>query len=101
MTNARAWIQGPGVERVAVGETPVTIGYTADCTIVLPSSGRAGEGRVRVWLRDGRYMLHNLSPRVGSVSVAGRSATWVVLDDGDEISVGGAQLVFRSENGSS
>ena len=101
MTDARAWIQGPGDTRVAVGETPVTIGYTADCTLVLPAGGGASEGRVRVWLRDGRYMLHNLSPRAGSVSVAGRSATWVVLDDGDEISIGGAHLVFHFDNASS
>ena len=99
MTDARAWLQGPGEARVAVGETPVTIGYTADCTLVLTNGTGAGQGRVRVWLRDGRYMLHNLTPRRGSVSVAGRPATWVVLDDGDEISVGGAQLIFRSGNG--
>ncbi len=101
MTGARAWIQGPGDARVAVSETPVTIGYTADCTIVLPGGGGESQGRVRVWLRDGNYMLHNLSPRLGSVSVAGRPVTWVVLDDGDEISVGGVQLVFHSGNGSS
>ena len=101
MAAARAWIQGPGDARVAVGETPVTIGYTADCTIVLPPGSSEGQGRVRVWLRDGSYMLHNLSPRVGSVSVAGRSATWVVLDDGDEISIGGAHLVFHFDNASS
>lgn len=99
MTDARAWLQGPGDMRVSVGEAPVTIGFTADCTIVLPNSSGASEGRVRVWLRDGSYMLHNLSPRIGSVSVAGRPATWVVLDDGDEISVGGAQLVFHRGNG--
>ena len=100
-TGARAWIQGPGDERVAVGETPVTIGYTADCTMVLSKGSGESQGRVRVWLRDGSYMLHNLSPRLGSVSVAGRPATWVVLDDGDEISVGEAHLVFHSDNGSS
>jgi len=99
-TYARAWLQGPGDARVSVGEAPVTIGFTADCTIVLPNGSDARQGRVRVWLREGRYMLHNLSPRLGSVSVAGRPATWVVLDDGDEISVGGAQLIFRSGNGS-
>ena len=98
-TDARAWIEGPGDDRVSVGETPVTIGYTADCTLVLPNSGGAREGRVRVWLRDGSYMLHNLTPRRGSVSVAGRPATWVVLDEGDEISVGGTKLVFHCGNG--
>jgi len=100
ITDARAWLQGPGDARVAVGQTPVTIGYTAECTMVLSNGSGARQGRARVWLRDGRYMLHNLSPQLGSVSVAGRTATWVVLDDGDEISVGGAQLIFRSGNGS-
>lgn len=100
-TGARAWIEGPDDARVSVGETPVTIGYTADCTIVLPGGSGTREGRVRVWLRDGSYMLHNLSPRRESVSVAGRPATWVVLDDGDEISVGGTKLVFHCGNGAS
>ncbi len=99
-TESEAWLQGPDDERVAVGDTPVTIGYTADCTIVLPTGGAARGGRVRVWLRDGSYMLHNLSPRLGSVSVGGRPVTWVVLDDGDEISIGASRLIFRCGNGS-
>ena len=94
-TESEAWLQGPDDARVAVGETPVTIGYTTDCSIVLPSSGGAREGRVRVWLRDGSYMLHNLSPRLGSVSVGGRPVTWVVLDDGDDFITTGALSDFR------
>lgn len=95
-TDAQAWLQDPGGARVSIGQAPVTVGHTPDCTLVL--SNGAGQERVRIWLRDGRYMLHNLS-RLGSVSVAGRPATWVVLEDGDEIAIGDAQLVFRCGNG--
>ena len=50
---------------------------------------------MRIWLRDGSYMLHNLS-RTGAVTIAGRSVTWAVLEDGDEIRIGGQTLVFRA-----
>jgi predicted component of type VI protein secretion system len=51
--------------------------------------------RVRIWLRDGSYMLHNLS-RTGSVTIAGQAVTWAVLEDGDEIRIGVQTLVFRA-----
>ena len=39
-------------------------------------------------------MLHNVS-RMGTVTVGGRPAIWVVLEDGDEIQLGNCRLVFR------
>jgi VWFA-related protein len=89
-----AWLQGPGEERTPVGASPVTIGFTPDCSLVLANGGGPRQERVRIWLRDGRYMLHSLSSR-GSVSVAGKPVTWVVLEDGDEIQVGRSLLVFH------
>ena len=49
-----------------------------------------------MWRREGRYMMHNLS-RMGSVTVAGRPAIWVVLEDGDEIQLGSCRLQFREK----
>ena len=81
-------------QRYSLGGEPVTIGYTSDCAIRLPNGTGAGRTeRVRVWRREGRYILHNLS-RNGSVSVAGRPAVWAVLEHGDEIQLGPCRLVF-------
>jgi VWFA-related protein len=94
---AEAWLQllaSTGDQRFPLGEEPVTIGYTSDCAIRLPNGTGAGRTeRVRVWRREGRYILHNLS-RNGSVSVAGRPAVWAVLEHGDEIQLGPCRLVF-------
>ena len=94
---AEAWLQLPtstGGQRFPLGEEPVTIGYTSDCAIRLPNDTGVGRTeRVRVWRREGHYILHNLS-RNGSVSVAGRPAVWAVLEHGDEIQMGPCRLVF-------
>ena len=81
-----------------MSERPTTVGFTADCAVRLPSNGVSGLAghteRARVWRRDGRYMLHNLS-RLGGITIAGRPVTWAVLEDGDEILIGGMKLVFH------
>ena len=35
---------------------------------------------------------------MGSVTVAGRPAIWVVLEDGDEIALGSCRLLFREKD---
>jgi hypothetical protein len=73
----------------------VTVGFSSDCTIVLPERPPGSLERVRIWQREGRFMLHNLS-RGGRVSVAGRPvSSWVVLDDGDAIDIGGCTIRFQ------
>ena len=89
-----AWLETPD-RQVPLGEDPVTIGFTSDCMVMLMNGAGSRTERVRIWLRDGSYMLHNLS-RTGSVSIAGRPVTWAVLEDGDEIRMGGSTLVFRA-----
>jgi VWFA-related protein len=78
-----------------VDGSPLTIGYPPDCDVVLPADGSERHERVRVWQRDGRFMLHNLS-RGGRVTVAGKPVTWLVLEDGDAIDIGGCQVLFSS-----
>ena len=93
---AEAWLQlitSSSDQRYSLGEEPVTIGYTSDCAIRLPNGAGGRMERVRVWRREGRYILHNLS-RNGSVSVAGQPAVWAVLEHGDEIQLGPCRLVF-------
>jgi len=88
-----AWLEVSPGKQVPLGDTPITVGFGSDCMVVLNGlSGRTE--RARIWRRDGNYMLHNLS-RVGGVSISGRAVTWAVLEDGDEIDIGGCKLLFR------
>lgn len=87
-------------DRYDIGDDPVTVGFTGDCTICLPDGTNRRFDRFRVWRREGRYMLHNLS-RFGGATVGGKPAPWAVLEDGDEIQLGEWRLVFRTVNRSS
>ena len=89
-----AWLETPD-RQVPLGDAPITIGFTSDCLVMLANGTGSRTERVRIWLRDGSYMLHNLS-RTGTVTIAGRPVTWAVLEDGDEIRIGGQTLVFRA-----
>ena len=91
---AGAWLEGGDLGRLPIGESPVTVGFSPDCTHVLANGTGSHHERVRVWYRDGRYMLHNLT-RLGDVRVGGRPVTWVILEEGDEVDVGGVRLTFR------
>lgn len=88
------WIEGPAGRRTPLGESPLTVGYSADCSLYLGDGSGGALGRVRIWRRDGRYMLHNLSVG-GHVTVGGKPVTWVILEDGDEIAIDGSSLVFH------
>jgi hypothetical protein len=72
---------------------PVTVGVTSDCDIRL-SEGPA-QARLRIWRREGSYMVHNLSQPLSSVTIGGRPVSWAILEDGDEIVVGSATLSFH------
>jgi hypothetical protein len=89
-----AWLELPTGQKYALRQAPVTIGFTPDCVIALPAGFAVRHERARIWRRDGRYMLHNLS-RLGSVMVAGKAAVWVILEDGDDIVLGPQKIVFR------
>jgi hypothetical protein len=95
---ADAWLEieeGENVSRFPLSEDPVTVGFTGDCNILLSATAGNFSTRARVWKREGRYMLHNLS-RLGGVMVAGKPATWAILEDGDVIELGSSKLVFRT-----
>jgi hypothetical protein len=84
-------------ERYPLGDEPVTVGFTGDCSINLARGGPVSAERIRIWRREGAYMLHNLAR--GRVAVAGRpAAAWTVLEDGDEIELGDRRLMFRTVN---
>lgn len=89
-----AWLEVSPGNLVPLGDTPVTVGFGSDCMVMLGNEPSARTERARIWRREGNYMLHNLS-RVGGVSISGRAVTWAVLEDGDEIDIGGCKLLFR------
>lgn len=89
-----AWLEVSPGNQVALGDIPITVGFGSDCMVMLTNGSSVRTERARIWRRDGNYMLHNLS-RVGGVSISGRAVTWAVLEDGDEIDIGGCKLLFR------
>lgn len=89
-------VTSEGIERsFPVDGAPITIGFSPDCSIVLPHTPGEHYERVRLWQRDGRFMLHNLS-RSGRVTVAGKQVSWLILEDGDFIDIGGCHVLFQS-----
>jgi hypothetical protein len=92
-----AWLEVSPDNKVPLGDSPITVGFSSDCVVVLSNGSSGRTERARIWRRDGNYMLHNLS-RVGGISIKGRSVTWAILEDGDEIDIGGCKLLFRDES---
>ena len=97
-----AWLRpsAGGARPLLVDGAPVTVGFSPDCDLVLPSTSAREMERVRIWRRDGRYMVHNLS-HSGSVRIGGRPVSWAVLEDGDVIEIGGQSVLFEYPGGAS
>jgi hypothetical protein len=77
-----------GVEPVVIGASP------AAATIVLNGDGIAPE-HARIWLRQERYLLHHVGGLSRKTYVSGQEADWVVLEAGDEVTIGSHRLVFE------
>ena len=74
-----------------------TLGSDADCTLRLSYvEGTVAGRQARIWLREGRFMLHHLAGRRATTLVGGQSVTWVVLEDGDEVVIGPHRVRFQS-----
>lgn len=70
-----------------IGEQPVTIGSGPTCTIRLSEVPGVAREHARVWWRDGRLMLHHIA-RGQATSLSGRTVSWAILDEGDDVSIG-------------
>jgi hypothetical protein len=79
---------------VALGPDPVLIGRDPQNDVVLDDR-RVSRKHAEIRLRLGRYTLYDLQSTNGTY-VNGRRVAERVLDDGDKISVGGLEIVFRS-----
>src|SRR5881296_409959 len=79
---------------VQLGPEPLLIGRDQQNDVVLDDP-RVSRKHAEIRLRLGRYTLYDLQSTNGTY-VNGRRVAEKVLDDGDKISVGGLELVFRS-----
>jgi hypothetical protein len=70
-----------------VGEAPITLGTQPGCEIRLPEIPQLAGEHVRLWVRDGKLMLHHLA-RHEKTLLAGNPITWASLSPGDEVSIG-------------
>jgi len=89
---AGAWIETEtGEQRYPITTEQLRIGAGPNYDVRV--AGR-GEIDVRIWPREGRYMLHVAA---GDVVVDGDRIDWAVLDDNDILSIGDATFRFRHE----
>jgi VWFA-related protein len=88
-------IQGPNRGRTYfLGSGSAVIGTSEDSTVRVNLPGyETSPELVRIWVRDGKYMFHQVRP--GPVRLAGRDAQWAVLEDGDEIRIVDDVFVFE------
>ncbi|HZP56471.1 MAG TPA: VWA domain-containing protein [Dehalococcoidia bacterium] len=87
---------GTGAE-YPLGGGPVVIGSGRNCTIPLPAGDDVALEHARIWLRDGRYLLHSTAGIGRKTLVGGRDADWVVLEPGDELQFGRYHFVFQDD----
>jgi hypothetical protein len=81
-----------------LGAGPIVIGSSPrDCTIVLPPSADVAPAHVRIWLRDGKYVMHHAGGFRRRTLVGGQPTDWCVLEHGDELQIGPHKLVYVEE----
>lgn len=75
--------------------TPLRIGSGQECEVRLAASPEVASRHAVIWMKDGKIMLrHTAGPRRPTL-VAGRPVEWIILDPGDEFTVGGQR--YRAE----
>jgi hypothetical protein len=90
-------VSGPGAGReFAVGGRPISIGSAGWCAIVLPDDGdRIGPEEARAWVHHSNRLIFHRLTRLSVLASEGASGGWMILQDGDEVSVGPCRLAFR------
>ncbi len=82
---------GAGGGRFTVGAAPVTVGWGGGCGIQLPAAPGFGKEHVRLWLADGRIILHHIWGQ-GATLVKGQTVLWASLQEGEEATIGPYQV---------
>ena len=71
------------------------IGSGRDCAVRLDPSPLVATHHAVVWIKDGKIMLRHVGGPWRSTKVADRPVNWVILENGDEFTVG--EQTFRAE----
>jgi hypothetical protein len=83
-------------EVYALSGGPAVIGTSRrQATILMPQDADVAPEHARIWLRDGRYLLHHVGGMSRKTYVNNHEADWVVLESGDEIRLGNVRLTFE------
>jgi hypothetical protein len=69
------------------GSTPIVIGSDAEADVRLARSPEVAARHAMLWVRDGKIMLRHTGGQRQTLS-AGRQVDWVILEEGDEFSIG-------------
>jgi hypothetical protein len=79
-----------GTRRLPMGDKPVSIGSSPNCDVVLPEREDVALEHALVWQHGSRVILHAGLSAVCYVN--DNPVTWGLLDDGDELKIGGYTL---------
>ena len=90
----RATLEQRDGPSVSLGPEPLLLGRDPQNDLVLDDR-RVSRKHAEIRLRLGRYTLYDLQSTNGTY-VNGRRVAEKVLDDGDKISLGGVELIFRA-----
>ena len=86
--------EGEDRREIGLGPEPLAIGRDPQNDVVLDDR-RVSRRHAEIRLRLGRYTLYDLQSTNGTY-VNGRRVAEMVLSDGDRLSIGGAELLFRA-----
>ena len=78
--------QGAGLA-VEVGTVPIVIGSDEAADLRVERAGDIAPRHAQVWVRDGKIMLRHVGGQKKTMAM-GRPVDWLILDEGDEFSVG-------------
>jgi VWFA-related protein len=77
--------------RAPLGAFPVTIGSGPGCDLIVPAMPGVAPEHARVWIRDGRPMLHHLAPGY-TTTVNGAPSAWASIGPADSVGIGPLNL---------
>ena len=83
-----------GLTVTDLGPEPVTIGSGARCHVRLPAAADVAAEHARLWIRDGRPLLHHIA-RGHHTWIGDRTVDWASLRDGDEVRIGPVSLRYQ------
>ena len=87
-TRRAAGLRAADGREYAIGAEAAIIGSSPDaCQVVLEGAGVAPE-HARIWIRDGRCLLHHVGGMSRKTYVGSDEVEWVVLEPGDEVRIG-------------